>query len=146
MFPPRTDRVVLDSNDDPDPRRVARGWLANFATGTEDRFPDFAAWAAARDGEYGLGTTPATVRDAYLRLTAALDERPRPDPSGTTLRAVMFNSLYSDAAFPQLAAFLRAADTGAPAPPTADNLPLTSRVPEGYSEVDHGGSTTAPSG
>ena len=117
MFPERTDRVVLDSNDDPDPHRGARGWQANFAVGAEDRFPDFAAWAAARDGDYGLGVTPAAVRDTYLRLTDMLDRNPRPDLTGTTLRAVMFNSLYSDAAFPQLATFLRAAATGSPAPP-----------------------------
>jgi pimeloyl-ACP methyl ester carboxylesterase len=117
MFPSRTDRVVLDSNDDPDPRRVARGWLANFALGAEDRFPDFAAWAAARAAEYGLGTTPEEVRATYLRLTAALDEQPRPDLTGNTLRALMFNTLYANAAFPQLAVFLRAANTGTPAPP-----------------------------
>ncbi|MFL6127368.1 alpha/beta fold hydrolase [Actinophytocola sp.] len=58
MFPSHTDRVVLDSNDDPDPRLVARGWQANFALGAEDRFPDFAAWAAARAGEYGLAPHP----------------------------------------------------------------------------------------
>jgi pimeloyl-ACP methyl ester carboxylesterase len=117
MFPERTDRVVLDSSDDPDPRRVARGWMAYFATGAEDRFPDFAAWAAARDGAYGLGTTPAAVRDTYLRLAEQFDQQPRPDITGNTLRAVMFNSLYSDATFPQLAAFLHAAATGSPAPP-----------------------------
>jgi pimeloyl-ACP methyl ester carboxylesterase len=117
MFPSRTDRVVLDSNDDPDPRRVARGWLANFAVGAEDRFPDFAAWAAARAAEYGLGTTPEEVRDTYLRLTATLDEQPRSDLTGNTLRALMFNTLYANAAFPQLAVFLRAANTGTPAPP-----------------------------
>lgn len=117
MFPERTDRVVLDSNDDPDPRRVARGWLANFAVGAEDRFPDFARWAASRDATLGLGATPEAVRDTYLTLAATLDETPRPDLTGNTLRAVMFNSLYADAAFPQLAAFLVAARTGTPAPP-----------------------------
>jgi pimeloyl-ACP methyl ester carboxylesterase len=117
MFPARTDRVVLDSNDDPDPRRVALGWSANFAVGAEDRFPDFAGWAAARDGELGLGATPSAVRDTYLRLTTELDVAPRPDLTGNTLRALMFNTLYADAAFPQLAVFLRAAGTGAPAPP-----------------------------
>jgi pimeloyl-ACP methyl ester carboxylesterase len=117
MFPERTDRVVLDSSDDPDPNRVARGWQANFAVGAEDRFPDFAAWAAARDGDYGLGATPAAVRDTYLRLADTLDRNPRPDLTGNTLRAVMFNSLYGDAAFPQLATLLRAAATGTAAPP-----------------------------
>jgi pimeloyl-ACP methyl ester carboxylesterase len=44
MFPHRTDRVVLDSNDEPDHDLVARGWAANYAIGVEDRFADFAAW------------------------------------------------------------------------------------------------------
>jgi pimeloyl-ACP methyl ester carboxylesterase len=123
MFPKQTDRVVLDSNDDPNPRLVARGWLANFAVGAEDRFPDFAAWAAARDTEYGLGATPAAVRDTYLRLTAELDQHPRPDLTGNTLRALMFNTLYADQAFPQLAFFLRAARTGTPAPPVPSPPP-----------------------
>jgi pimeloyl-ACP methyl ester carboxylesterase len=117
MFPERTDRVVLDSSDDPDPRRVARGWLANFAVGAEDRFPDFAAWAAARDGDYGLGATPAAVRDTYLRLADQLDQAPRPDLTGNFLRAVVFNGIYTDASFPVVAAVLRAAATGTPAPP-----------------------------
>jgi pimeloyl-ACP methyl ester carboxylesterase len=121
MFPERTDRVVLDSNDDPDPRRVARGWLAHWAVGAEDRFPDFAAWAAARDA--GLGATPEAVRATYLRLTAELDAHPRPDLNGNTLRAVMFNSLYANAAFPQLAAFLHAANNGTPAPPIPSTPP-----------------------
>ncbi|WP_327588108.1 alpha/beta hydrolase [Nonomuraea sp. NBC_00507] len=30
---------MLDSNDDPDPRRVARAWLANYAVVVEDRQP-----------------------------------------------------------------------------------------------------------
>jgi pimeloyl-ACP methyl ester carboxylesterase len=128
MFGERTDRVVLDSNGDPDQRRVARGWSANFAVGTEDRFPDFAAWAAARHEEFGLGATPEAVRDTYLRLAAELDESPRPDLTANTVRALMFNTLYDDEAFPLLAVFLRAAVTGTPAPPlpslppNADNL------------------------
>ncbi|WP_461120474.1 alpha/beta hydrolase [Saccharothrix stipae] len=117
MFPRRTDRFVLDSSGDPDPRRVARGWQANFAVGAEDRFPDFASWAAARDASYGFGATPAAVRATYLRLAGELDRNPRPGLTGATLRAVMFNSLYADAAFPQLAAFMLAASTGGPVPP-----------------------------
>jgi hypothetical protein len=108
--------VVLDSSDDPDPTRVARGWVENFAVGAEDRFPDFAAWAAARDGSYGLGGTPAAVRDTYLRLAATLDRTPLPDLDGNGLRANMFNALYTDASFPLLAELMHAALTGAPLP------------------------------
>ncbi|MFL6127367.1 alpha/beta hydrolase [Actinophytocola sp.] len=63
------------------------------------------------------------MRSTYLRLTSALDEHPRPDLTGNTLRALMFNTLYADAAFPQLAVFLRAANTGAPAPPVPSPPP-----------------------
>ncbi|CAM3954605.1 alpha/beta hydrolase [Kibdelosporangium persicum] len=102
MFPSRTDRAVLDSSDDPDPRRVARGWLNNFAVGVEDRFPDFAAWATARESTYGLGD----VRATYLALTET-----HPD-----LRAYMFQGLYSDSTFPLLAEYMRALRAGDPLP------------------------------
>ncbi|WP_051342805.1 alpha/beta hydrolase [Pseudonocardia spinosispora] len=123
LFPDRTDRVVLDSNDDPNPDQVARGWLANYAISIEDRFPDFAAWAAARHGEYGLGADPATVRTTFLRVAGDLDRRPVPWPgavpaelTGNGLRDVMLNSLYSDVGFPRLAALVHAVTTGTPLP------------------------------
>jgi pimeloyl-ACP methyl ester carboxylesterase len=109
MYPGRTDRVVLDSSDDPDPKRVAHGWLNNFAIGVADRFPDFAAWAAERNATYGLGATPSDVRTAYLALADA------PFP-GNTLRAAMFNGLYANANFPLLAEYMRAARAGDPLP------------------------------
>ncbi|MFC4117196.1 alpha/beta hydrolase [Nonomuraea zeae] len=125
MFPQRTDRVVLDSNDDPDPRKVARQWLANYAVGVEDRFPDFAAWAAARDGEYGLGADPAAVRRTFLDLATALDRKPLPWPganpeelNGNLLRETMLNALYSDTNFPMLATLMRAALTTGELPPS----------------------------
>ncbi|WP_214413914.1 alpha/beta hydrolase [Sphaerisporangium fuscum] len=123
MFPQRTDRVVLDSNDDPDPVRVGRGWLANYSVGVEDRFPDFAAWAAARDNEYGLGADPATVRRTTLRLADRLDQRPIPWPganpgelNGNALRDTLLNALYSDTNFPMLAGLMHAALAGGPLP------------------------------
>src|SRR5690349_13252412 len=118
MFPNRTDRVVLDSNDDPNPQRLARGWIANFAVGAEDRFPDFAAWAAARNDTYRLGTTQAAVRATYLRQTAKLDRAPLPDLDGNALRSIMFNTLYSDDRFPLLASFLHAVNAGTALPPS----------------------------
>jgi hypothetical protein len=116
MFPDHTDRIVLDSNDDPSPRLAERGLAANFAIGAENRFPDFATWAATRDSTYQLGTTATAVRDTYLRLAATLDRTPLPDLTGNALRALMFNTLYSDAGFPLLAQLMHAARTGTPLP------------------------------
>ncbi|MFJ5233781.1 alpha/beta hydrolase [Kitasatospora sp. NPDC088391] len=124
MFPGRTDRVVLDSNDDPDPGRVERGWLAAFATGAEDRFPDFAAWASSpAAGEYRLGGTPEQVRATYLAAAGQLDAAPLPWPGanpeqldGNVLRSTMLESLYADAKFPRLAALVQAAEGRRPLP------------------------------
>ncbi|MBP2325095.1 pimeloyl-ACP methyl ester carboxylesterase [Kibdelosporangium banguiense] len=110
MFPGRTDRVVLDSSDDPDPQRVAYGWVKNFAVGAEDRFPDFAAWAAERDATYGLGATPAAVRATFL----AHADSPSLPPNA--LRAGMFSAIYNNSTFPLLAEYMRAARAGDPLP------------------------------
>ncbi|MEV7570796.1 alpha/beta hydrolase [Streptomyces tanashiensis] len=111
-FPERTDRWVLDSSADPDPKRVARGWLAGMARGAEDRFPDFAAWAAhpdrAKEG-LRLAERPEDVRPLFLDLAARLDREPRPSTvsgaplTGTVLRQALQQTLYADAAFPAFA-------------------------------------------
>ncbi|MGK4579793.1 alpha/beta hydrolase [Kitasatospora sp. HPMI-4] len=125
MFPQRTDRVVLDSNDDPDPSRVERGWMANFAVGAQDRFPDFARFASAPGGDHRIAGTPQEVRQVFLDLADRLDREPIPWPqanppqlTGNVLRETMLESLYSDAAFPRLAALMLAAlhGTELPAP------------------------------
>jgi hypothetical protein len=110
-----TDRIVLDSNDDPNPAYVARGWAANYAVGAEDRFPDFAAWAAAGDPRYHLGSDPKTVRAQYLALARRLDAAPLRWPGatppvldGNTLRVTVLNTLYDDEGFPRLAALMSA--------------------------------------
>ncbi|MFF3609390.1 alpha/beta hydrolase [Streptomyces sp. NPDC002463] len=111
-FPGRTDRWVLDSSSDPDPKRVARGWLAGMARGAEDRFPDFAAWAAdpERDEDgLRLAERPEDVRPLFLDLAARLDREPRASTTpgapltGTVLRQALQQALYSDAAFPAFA-------------------------------------------
>ncbi|KJK58234.1 alpha/beta hydrolase [Saccharothrix sp. ST-888] len=125
MFPQHTDRVVLDSNDDPDPSRVERGWLANFAVGAEDRFPDFARFASTPGSAYRIADTPQEVRQVFLGLADRLDREPIPRPranperlTGNVLRETMLESLYSDAGFPGLAALMLAAlhGTDLPAP------------------------------
>ncbi|MER5886084.1 alpha/beta hydrolase [Streptomyces sp. NPDC001941] len=116
--PGRTDRWVLDSAGDPDPRRLARGWLANMARGAEDRFPDFAAWAAdpAR-GELRLAERPERVRGLFLDLAARLDRAPRATATapltGNTLRQALQLALYGgDGPFTELARLIR--DAGDP--------------------------------
>ncbi|MEN8649362.1 alpha/beta hydrolase [Streptomyces sp. 21So2-11] len=126
LFPHRTDRWVLDSNDDPDPERVARGWLANYAVGVEDSFPDFAAYAAAPGTPDRLAERPEDVRPLFLALAAKLDREPLPWPganpeqlNGNMLRQTLVDSLYSKTRFPALARLIAAAraNTELPAAP-----------------------------
>ncbi|NML51709.1 alpha/beta hydrolase [Streptomyces sp. R302] len=111
-YPGRTDRWVLDSSADPDPRRLAYGWLADMAKGAEDRFPDFAAWASHPDREaegLRLADGPEEVRSLVLALAARLDRAPRATTvpgallTGAALRQALQSALYSDAAFPGFA-------------------------------------------
>ncbi|MEU8777939.1 alpha/beta hydrolase [Streptomyces sp. NPDC048606] len=124
-FPERTDRWVLDSSGDPDPTRVARGWLADMSRGVDDRFPDFAAWAAHADRDRDglrLAATPEEVRPTVIALAAALDRAPRksttPDTplTGNGLRQALQNALTSDAAFPAFARLVKAVQDPAATP------------------------------
>ncbi|WP_189412819.1 alpha/beta hydrolase [Streptomyces griseoviridis] len=132
LFPHRTDRVVLDSNDDPDPARVSRAWLARYEQGVEDVFPDFAAWAS-RPGPYRVAGSAAEVRPLFLRLAARLDREPIPWPgaepaelNGTVLRQTMLDGLSSPDTYPVLAELMNAARRGTvppvPAGPGAEAL------------------------
>ncbi|MEU2879790.1 alpha/beta hydrolase [Streptomyces sp. NPDC007070] len=125
MFPRRTDRIVLDSNDNPDPDRVNRAWIAAHEQGVEDVFPDFAAWAAAPANPDRVAERAADVRPLFLRLAARLDRAPLPWPganpeelNGNVLRQTMLDSLYAPAKYPALAKLIRAAERGTvpPAP------------------------------
>lgn len=125
MFPHRTDRIVLDSNDDPDPTRVARAWLAGHEQGVEDVFPHFAAWASAPGNPDRVAETAAEVRPLFLRLAARLDRAPLPWPgadpeelNGNVLRQAMLDGLYRPGRYPVLAKLMRAAEQGTvpPAP------------------------------
>ncbi|GAB3732863.1 alpha/beta hydrolase [Amycolatopsis oliviviridis] len=93
LFPARTDRIVLDSLLGPDGLDVRAH--QRFADGFDDRFGDFAAWAAARDDVYHLGRTPAEVTAKFFELA---EER------GQGIRADTWGALYDDANFPGLAA------------------------------------------
>ncbi|MFF7719068.1 alpha/beta hydrolase [Streptomyces luteogriseus] len=129
LFPHRTDRIVLDSNNDPDHTRVTRNWLAAFEVGVEDNFPEFAAWASRPGNPYRVARTPAAVRSGFLRLAARLDRDPLPWPGanpprldGNALRQTMLSSLYDPDDYPALAQTIRAAREGT-APPVPETPP-----------------------
>ncbi len=103
MFPDTTDRVVLDSNlGDTHLDYAAQ---RRFGLGMEQTFPDFAAWAAARHGAYGLGRTPAQVRKTYFRLAERLDEAPVGVVTGAVFRYTTFVAFYGKASYPLLAQY-----------------------------------------
>ncbi|QWB25725.1 MULTISPECIES: alpha/beta hydrolase [Streptomyces] len=119
LFPHRTDRIVLDSNNNPDPTRVGRAWLAAFETGVEDNFPEFAKWASRPGNPYRLARTTADVRPLFLRLAERLDRAPLPWPgadpaelNGNVLRQTMLSSLYDPDDYPALAKMILAARKG----------------------------------
>lgn len=110
MFPGRSDRIVLDSVLGPGGLDVRAN--RRFAEGFDDRFPDFAAWAAARDDRYHLGRTSAAVTAKFAGLAA---ER------GPGFRADTWNGLYDDASFPALAAEWAGTARAAVGPLDGDN-------------------------
>ncbi|GAB3900736.1 alpha/beta hydrolase [Kibdelosporangium lantanae] len=115
LFPERSDRILLDSN------LHATGWdFANdrlFAQGMDDRFPDFAKFAATQDGTYHLGSTPAQVTTKYFELATRLDKTPVQDVDGPTFRMLTYGFLFNDVAMPLVAKVWQALDTGQPLPP-----------------------------
>ena len=115
MFPKHSDRVVLDSNPGPGGYDVTA--MRMFARGMEDRFPDFAAFAAAHP-EYGLGTTPEQVRAKFFDLAKRLEAKPVHGFDGTSFRWMTFEGLYSDAGMPLVAKTWQALDTNQPPPPS----------------------------
>ncbi|MFI8963970.1 alpha/beta hydrolase [Streptomyces sp. NPDC053493] len=144
-FPHRTDRIVLDSSADPNPRTVAQGWLRGMAVGADDRFPDFAAWAAHPDRAAAglrLAERPEDVRPLVLDLAARLDREPRPSTTpdvaltGNLLRQALQSALYSDSAFADFARLVQEART----PSATPALPpmLTGPMPDADATVTVG--------
>jgi len=124
MFPKRSDRVVLDSNMGPGGYDITA--MRSFARGMEDRFPDFAKFAAAHP-EYGLGTTPEQVTAKFFDLAERLQAKPVQGIDGDAFRGFTFDRLYVDAFMPQVAEFWQAVDTDRPVPsipllPNMENL------------------------
>ncbi|MEU1332938.1 alpha/beta hydrolase [Streptomyces sp. NPDC005865] len=140
LFPNRTDRIVLDSNDDPNPARVGRGWLAAHERGIEDTFPVFAEWASRPGNKHRLARTAAEVRPLFLRLAERLDRAPIPwegaDPAelnGNVLRQTMLNAMGDPDDFPALARLILGAERGSlpPAPPAPPEEAIQNSVAVG---------------
>lgn len=117
LFPQRTDRFVLDSVVGP--TGMDHTWSRRLGLGVEQRFPDFAAWAAEHRETYDLGDNPRQVRSTLLHLARRLDDAPVEGVDGHLLRYLTFAMLFSDTTFPHLAQFWQTARKG------ADGLPLT---------------------
>ncbi len=119
LFPQRSDRIVLDSNLGPG------GWdypsERLWSRGVEDRFPDFAKFAAANHREFGLGRTPAQVTAKFHELAARLDKKPVQTPDGpfdaVAFRLINFGFLYGAAQMPVLAGIWKALDVNQAPPP-----------------------------
>ncbi|MYX74353.1 alpha/beta fold hydrolase [Streptomyces sp. SID3915] len=116
--PDRTDRFVMDSTADPDPDRLEHGWLADMARGADDRFPDFASWAADPPAAYRhlrLAEHAEDVRKVVTDLAARLDREPRRTVgsdiplTGNALRQALQTALNDDGAFPDFAALVKEA-------------------------------------
>ncbi|MFI7410335.1 alpha/beta hydrolase [Streptomyces sp. NPDC049627] len=143
LFPHRTDRIVLDSNDNPDPVRAERAWLQVFEVGVEDNFPEFAKWASRPGDPYRLADTAAEVRPLFLRLAARLDREPIPWPgapaelNGNMLRQTMLDSLYDTDNYPTLAKLILAAQKGTapPAPPSPPEATLQNYAAVGAATI-----------
>ncbi|HSX02229.1 MAG TPA: alpha/beta hydrolase [Candidatus Saccharimonadia bacterium] len=106
LFSQHTDRMVIDSNVDPD--WTWREQFNQWGPAGAARFPDFARFAAANDATLHLGATPAAVTNKYYQLSNQLAAHPLMLPDGTILNdaffcEVVFSSLYSDSSFPFLA-------------------------------------------
>ncbi|WP_327350928.1 alpha/beta hydrolase [Streptomyces sp. NBC_01304] len=127
LFPHRVDRLVLDSNDNPDPTKVGRGWIAAHEAGVEDSFPAFAKWASDPGNPLRLAQREDEVRPLFLHLAQELDRKPIPWPganpaelNGNVLRHELLSALYAPReSFDGLAELILAARAGKvpPAPP-----------------------------
>lgn len=105
LFPGRTDRFVLDSVVHPG--KIWRETFASWGYAAEIGFPAFARFAAERNETYGLGATPAEVRQKYFELVAELDQEPFVISGividGNQFRELLRTALRNDDSFPELA-------------------------------------------
>jgi pimeloyl-ACP methyl ester carboxylesterase len=97
LFPERADRIVLDSAIDPNRPGVNKG---DNAPQREAALRDWAGWAAARDTQYHLGTTPSAVLSTVDHIYQAAARRPLRVGSyqvdDTTVPALLLDPLSDD--------------------------------------------------
>ncbi|WP_333741058.1 alpha/beta hydrolase [Streptomyces sp. IBSBF 2806] len=103
MFPGRTDRMVLDGVIDP--ARYSPRLLVGTEDANERALRHWAAWAAERDAEYGLGATRDAVLATVDRIRRTAAERPLVIGGGSsrtyrldvhTVPFIVFNGLSDD--------------------------------------------------
>ncbi|WP_158887861.1 alpha/beta hydrolase [Amycolatopsis anabasis] len=110
LFPERSDRIILDSVVDP--RNVWRSVWRHWGASTEERFEDFAKWAAQRDPSFELGSTPQAVRATYLSLASTLDTKTLDGLTGNVFRGQVRGALYGDKNFTPLAQLMQSIKRG----------------------------------
>ena len=101
---------MLDSVTDPS--GLGPTGSRRLAEGFQDRFPDFASWAAARHDSYGLGRTPSQVTAKFFELAAKADKGAIPGVDGAAFRSATLGSLYATSSVPTLAQHWQAIDRG----------------------------------
>jgi pimeloyl-ACP methyl ester carboxylesterase len=125
MFGDRADRVVLDSAVDPGVYGPAL--LSRNAPAIQAALEHWAGWAAARDGDYGLGATPGQVLARVKAIDRAAARHPlavgKYEVDFHVLPYFLFAHLYddSDESYADLAEQMRVFDSaarGEPATPT----------------------------
>ncbi|MFJ6621314.1 alpha/beta fold hydrolase [Kitasatospora sp. NPDC091335] len=135
LFPGRFDRMVLDSALDP--HHTGPALLPHQLPGQEHAFADWASWAAARHGTYGLGRTGEEVTAGVLRTIDAAAARPLVVGSGadavelddTRVPVLLYVGLQGDsdperAALAGQMTMLAEAAAGRPATPSAPTAAL----------------------
>ncbi|MBD0672639.1 alpha/beta hydrolase [Streptomyces sp. CBMA156] len=135
MFPGRLDRMVLDSALDP--RHAGPELIPHQLPVLDHAFTDWADWAAARHGTYGLGRTRAEVTAGVLHTEEAAANRPLVLGSGadafelddSRVPMVLFAGLQGDseaerAALAGQMVMLAEAAAGKPVTPTADTIAM----------------------
>ena len=108
LFPGRIDRMVLDGNVDPQPRRLWYEAAKTQAPAMQKRLESWYAWAAKYDSVFHLGSTAAQVRTAWNTTLASWRAAPHGPVGGNELLAMIFGVMSSESAWIPFAQVLSA--------------------------------------